>query len=142
MRLTFEAQLLPTCLAMAYLIEWSQSAPTRVCRLSHRGPGQALIPSVITPASLLGATFQALQCKTYTFGLLVTLLSRESLKSDADHRNGTKVSSWPGWTISIPCSVNQGAQVYGMTSRGPVEIGIHVDTETYVNVRPSLHHCL
>ncbi|WWC64099.1 uncharacterized protein I303_106706 [Kwoniella dejecticola CBS 10117] len=52
-RLTFEAQLPPTFLAMAYVIEWSQ-----------------------TPSSLLGAVFQALQSKAYTIGLLFTLNAR------------------------------------------------------------------
>nr|XP_019009759.1 uncharacterized protein I206_05319 [Kwoniella pini CBS 10737]OCF48540.1 hypothetical protein I206_05319 [Kwoniella pini CBS 10737] len=52
-RLTFEAQLPPTFLAMGYVIEWSQ-----------------------TPSSLLGAVFQALQSKAYTIGLLFTLNAR------------------------------------------------------------------
>ncbi|KAK6904377.1 hypothetical protein I203_105189 [Kwoniella mangroviensis CBS 8507] len=54
-RLTFEAQLPPTFLALAYVIEWSQ-----------------------TPSSLLGAVFQALQSKAYTVGLLFTLNARLS----------------------------------------------------------------
>ncbi|OCF40256.1 hypothetical protein I317_05950 [Kwoniella heveanensis CBS 569] len=52
-RLTFEARLPPTFLALAYVIEWSQ-----------------------TPSSLLGAVFQALQSKAYTVGLLFTLNAR------------------------------------------------------------------
>ncbi|WVW79259.1 hypothetical protein I302_101226 [Kwoniella bestiolae CBS 10118] len=54
-RLTFEAQLPPTFLALSYVIEWSQ-----------------------TPSSLLGAVFQALQSKAYTIGLLFTLNARIS----------------------------------------------------------------
>ncbi|ORY26227.1 hypothetical protein BCR39DRAFT_589745 [Naematelia encephala] len=54
-RLTFEAQLLPTCLAIAYVVEW-----------------------IITPASLLGAS---LQCKAYTVGLLASLNARVSFTS-------------------------------------------------------------
>ncbi|ODN87146.1 hypothetical protein L198_07149 [Cryptococcus wingfieldii CBS 7118] len=52
-RLTFEAQLPPTFLALAYVLEWSQ-----------------------TPSSLLGAVFQSLQSSAYTVGLLFTLNSR------------------------------------------------------------------
>ncbi|WVQ81359.1 hypothetical protein IAT38_003482 [Cryptococcus sp. DSM 104549] len=53
MRLTFEAQLPPTFLALAYCIEWS-----------------------LTPSSLLGAVFQCIQSKAYCVGLLFTLNSR------------------------------------------------------------------
>jgi hypothetical protein len=50
-RLTFEAQLPPTLLSLAYVIEW--------CELRQFNAGIQLIAcSAFTPASLLGAVFQ------------------------------------------------------------------------------------
>ncbi|ODN95719.1 hypothetical protein L198_04337 [Cryptococcus wingfieldii CBS 7118] len=64
-RMTFEAQLPPTFLALAYCIEWSQ-----------------------TPSSLLGAVFQALQSPCYMIGLLFTLNSRIAFTTvDNDNRS-------------------------------------------------------
>ncbi|ODO01575.1 hypothetical protein I350_06395 [Cryptococcus amylolentus CBS 6273] len=64
-RMTFEAQLPPTFLALAYCIEWSQ-----------------------TPSSLLGAVFQCLQSLAYTIGLLFTLNSRIAFTTvDNDNRS-------------------------------------------------------
>ncbi|RXK35624.1 hypothetical protein M231_07104 [Tremella mesenterica] len=59
-RLTFEAQLPPTVLALAYVIEWSQ-----------------------TPDSLLGALLIALEGKAYGVGLLYSLNARVSMRSMA-----------------------------------------------------------
>ncbi|TYJ54085.1 hypothetical protein B9479_005271 [Cryptococcus floricola] len=60
-RMTFEAQLPPTFLALAYCIEWSQ-----------------------TPSSLLGAVFQCLQSKAYLVGLMFTLNSRIAFTISSD----------------------------------------------------------
>ncbi|KAK1922537.1 hypothetical protein DB88DRAFT_495467 [Papiliotrema laurentii] len=98
-RLTFEAQLPPTCLSIAYVAEWS-----------------------VTPSSLLGALFQALQCKAYTIGLLFSLNSRVD------------------FTGKINDNLSHNPQVYGMTSRsgriqshGPIDaIQVEVETETYI----------
>ncbi|KAL7421246.1 hypothetical protein Q5752_004131 [Cryptotrichosporon argae] len=54
-KLTFECQLLPTCLAVAYIVEWS-----------------------IKSTSMLGAVFQAVASKAYAVGLLFSLNARIS----------------------------------------------------------------
>jgi len=72
--MTFEAQLLPTLLALAYLIEWSK--PCLCCvQPSLTLPAQ-------TPSSLLGAVFQCLQVKAYSIGLLFTLNARVTYKAE------------------------------------------------------------
>lgn len=57
LRISFEAQIPPTLLGLAYCIEWSQ-----------------------TPSSLLGALFQALMAKAYTCGLLFSLNARVAMQ--------------------------------------------------------------
>ncbi|EIW67138.1 hypothetical protein TREMEDRAFT_65007 [Tremella mesenterica DSM 1558] len=60
-RLTFEAQLPPTFLSLAYVIEWSR-----------------------TPSSLLGALFQCLEGKAYAVGLLFSLNARVAMQTQAE----------------------------------------------------------
>ncbi|ORX39035.1 hypothetical protein BD324DRAFT_618300 [Kockovaella imperatae] len=92
-RLTFEAQLPPTFLSIAYVVEW-----------------------VIQPSSLLGAVFQALQCKAYTVGLMFSLNARISMTSDAKTLTGAP------------------PQVFGMSQRQTTNhLEVAVETETYIN---------
>ncbi|WVQ81179.1 hypothetical protein IAT38_003301 [Cryptococcus sp. DSM 104549] len=106
-RITFESQIPPTIVAMAFVIEF-----------------------VHTPASLLGATLQAVQSKIYAVGLLYSLNSRISFHSvEGSDKAAT-------------------GQVFAMTTRrddtenataiaGPNDI--HVNVETYVHLTQKNH---
>ncbi|TYJ54744.1 hypothetical protein B9479_004592 [Cryptococcus floricola] len=69
-RLSFEAQLPPTILALAYCIDWS-----------------------IEPTSQVGAVFQCLQSKLYLIGMLYTVNSR--IVCDVHANNDTPVVTVP-----------------------------------------------
>jgi len=95
-RLTFEAQIPPTFLAMAYVAEWA-----------------------VQPDSLLGAVFQAVQSKAYTVGLLFSLNARITFVRASEDNTVTGapqvfgMKNRPGQPTEIQVEVQTETYVHG-----------------------------
>jgi hypothetical protein len=128
-RLTFESQMPPTLISLAFMIEFGKlQGPLHVPSSS----------SVITPSSLLGAFLQGIQSKFYAVGLMYALNSRINFQQAAADTQTAGVR----WSLpfQIIRADSQG-QVFALSNRGPTQIQVDVETYVQVGVRPFSHRC-
>ena len=99
-RMTLEAQVPPTMLAIAFITEYRELSPLHATSSILR-----LARAVVTPSSLLGGFLEGVQAKVYAVGLMYALNVRVTLQQRYVDNDGTKVSSISSQNISLQVPV-------------------------------------